>query len=393
MVLVPPLWFAGHMRLAAVGDAHLGRAYLPFTTETGVNQREYDFELSFEAALDLAFEQKPDLIVWLGDIFDHPRPSYRSYRVAQRGLARIRDHGLPAVIITGNHDTPRLPGKGSPYSTLADTFPEMHFAHRLAYEQFELPGLLVHAVPQMMTVEATLDALDEAARQRRPGVTNLLLTHPRITQLQPRYADINEIEVDAGRLQSDLVLLGHYHTFARVSETTWYAGAPDSFTFADEPDRAKGIVVLDTDTGACTHVPLPGRRPLVTLDSVYGLGLAPGELQERIVERAAAIPEGAVARLYVDGADPDVWRLLDHHAIREAAHRGLHLKLEPSFVSATIHAALPTVTTLGGQWDGYVEGQDLTGLERDRVRLLGHQYLERAILGSEGGVSPGGGGC
>ena len=371
------------MRVAAIGDAHLGRSYYPYTTDRGVNQREHDFERSFDAAIDLALAQRPDVILWLGDIFDHPRPSYRSFRVAQSALTRIRDHGIRTALITGNHDTPRLPGKGSPYSALADTFPEMHFAHRLAYERFDLPGLAIHAVPQTLTVDAALEALAEAARQRRPGVTNLLLTHPRITQLQPKYSDINEIEVDAGLLQSDLVLLGHYHTFAQVSEGMWYAGAPDAFSFADEPDRPKGIVVLDTDSGLCDHVPLPGRRAMVTLESVYALGLAPAELQDRIMERAASVPEGAVARLYVDGVDPEVWRLLDHLSIRDAAGAALHLKLEPSFVAAAMHAELPTVNGLGAQWDGYVAGQDLTGLDRDRVRLLGHEYLDGAILGTD----------
>ena len=110
------------MRVAAVGDAHLGRSYYPVTTSEGVNQCERDFELAFEAAIDAALAQDPDLVVWLGDVFDHPRPTYRSFRVAQRGLARIREHGVPAVVISGNHDTPRLPGTGSPYSALADAF-------------------------------------------------------------------------------------------------------------------------------------------------------------------------------------------------------------------------------------------------------------------------------
>lgn len=379
------------MRIAALGDAHLGRSYYPYTTDGGVNQREFDFERSFDAAVDLALEQSPDLIVWLGDIFDHPRPSYRSFRRAQTALSRIRDHGVRVALITGNHDTPRLPGKGSPYSVLADTFPDMHFAHRLGYERFDLPGLAIHAVPQTLTVGDSLDALAEAARQRRPGVTNLLLTHPRLTQLQPRYSDINEIEVDAGLLQSDLVLLGHYHTYAEVSEGMWYAGAPDSFSFADDPERAKGIVLLDTDTGACRHVPLAGRRAMVTLESVYALGLAPTELQERILERASSVPEGSVARMYIDGVDPEVWRLLDQIAIRDAADAALHLKLEPSFIAGAMHAELPTVSGLGAQWDGYVAGQDLTGLDRDRVRLLGHEYLDRAITGTEPGS--GGGAC
>lgn len=372
------------MRVVAIGDAHLGRSYLPVTTAGGVNQREVDFERSFEAAVELALLQEPDLVVWLGDVFDHPRPTYRSFRVAQRAMAAIRDHGLEAVVISGNHDTPRLPGTGSPYSALADTFPEMHFAHRLAYERFEVGDLVVHAVPQMMTVEAALEALDEAANRREPGRTNLLLTHPRLVQLQPRHADINEIEVDAGRLRSDLVLLGHYHSFARVSDGMWYAGSTDTFTFADDPGTAKGIVVVDTDSGECRHVPLESCRPLVTLETVYALGLSTRELQERVLARASEVPPGAVARLYIDGVDPDAYRMLDMQAVRDAAAAALALKLEPQFVSTTMHAELPTVTTLGGQWDGYLEGQDLTGLDRDRVRDLGHDYLDQAILAAGG---------
>jgi DNA repair exonuclease SbcCD nuclease subunit len=258
----------------------------------------------------------------------------------------------------------------------------MHFAHRLQYERFDLAGLVVHAVPQMLTVESALEALDEAARQRQAGVTNLLITHPRLAQLQPRYADINEIEVDASNLQSDLVLLGHYHTFARVSEGMWYAGSTDTFSFADDPDRAKGIVLLDTDTGDCRHVPLEGRRPLISLEPVFALGLSPAELQQRVLERAASVPEGAVARLYLEHVDPAVYRLLDHGAIRDAARAALFVKLEPQFLSTTMHAAMPSVTTLSAQWDEYLTGQDLHGLDRDRVARLGRDYIDLAIEAS-----------
>jgi DNA repair exonuclease SbcCD nuclease subunit len=374
------------MRVAAIGDAHLGRSYYPFTTESGVNQREFDFERSFEAAVDLALAQDPDLVIWLGDVFDHPRPTYRSFRVAQRALAGVRAHGLPAVVISGNHDTPRLPGTGSPYSALADSFPEMHFAHRLTYERFELAGLVVHAVPQMLTVESALDALDQAARHRSATATNLLITHPRLTQLQPHHADINEIEIDASRLQSDLVLLGHYHSHARVAEGMWYAGSTDTFSFADDPSRTKGIVVLDTTTGQCRHIPLPGQRPLVTLEPVFAAGLSPAELQERVSQRAETLPEGAVARLYLESVAPEVYRLIDMQAVRESAGAALILKLEPQFLATSMPTELPTMTSLSGQWDSYVEGQDLTGLDGDRVRRLGQAYIGSAIE-SAGGLA------
>src|SRR5437868_14417379 len=140
----------------------------------------------------------------------------------------------------------------------------------------------------MSPVEATLDALEPAAHARDADRTNLLLTHPRITQVEPRYADINEIEIDAGMLQSDLVLLGHYHFHTQVGRGIWYAGSTDTFTFADDPDKAKGILLLDTDTGECRHVPLSGQRPLVTLETVHALGLSPAEVSDLVLERAAA---------------------------------------------------------------------------------------------------------
>ena len=371
------------MKVAAIGDAHLGRSYLPYTLDGGVNQREWDFERSFEAAVALALAQEPDLIIWLGDIFDHPSPHYRSFRVAQRALATIRDHGVAAVVISGNHDTPRLPGRGSPYSALADTYPEVHFAHRLSYERFVVgspaDGIVVHAVPQMLSVDATLSALAQASAERSADQTNLLITHPRLKQVEPRHADINEIEIDLGTLQSDLVLLGHYHFHSKVADGIWYAGSTDTFSFADDPDRPKGIVVLDTVTGECRHVPLSGQRPLVTLDTVYALGLSPGELSEQVVKRAAAVPEGAVARLYLEGVDPESYRLLDRQLIREAAAAALDLRLEPQFQDVALPAELPRVETLGGQWGSWLSHQDLTGLDRTRVRELGQRYLEDAI--------------
>jgi len=366
------------VKVAALGDAHLGRSYYPHTVE-GVNQRERDFEASFTAAVELALAQAPDLMVWLGDVFDHPRPTYRSFCVAQRALQRVRAHGVPLVAITGNHDTPRLPGTGSPYSALAGAFPEMHWAHRMAYERVELPGLVVHAVPQMLTVEATLEALDEADRRRSADRSNLLLAHPLVPSVERRYADINEIEVDDSLLRSDLVLLGHYHVHTRVRSGVWYTGSTDSFSFADDPDRPKGVVVLDTDTGDCRLVALEGQRPLLTLETVAALGLSPAEVQALLEDRVSAVPDGAVARLYVEGVDPEAWRLVDLDAVRAAGAAALHLKLEPRYADATTFVELPELDAMPARWERYVAEQDLTGYRRERIRDLGQEYLARAV--------------
>ena len=262
----------------------------------------------------------------------------------------------------------------------ADTFREFHFAHRMGYERFELPGLVVHAVPQTLTVHGALEALAEADRNRSLDRTNLLLTHPRVPQVEPHHSDINEIEVDAGLLRSDLVLLGHYHFHTKVAKGIWYAGSTDTFSFADDPEVAKGIMVLDTDTGEYTHVPLGGQRPLVTLEPVHALGLSPSEVGALVLERASSVPDGAVARLYLDGVDPEAYRMLDAEAIREVAGNALFLKIQPTFANTTSEVQLPELDAMPSRWARYIDDQtDLGTFDRDRIRDLGNEYLCRAV--------------
>jgi DNA repair exonuclease SbcCD nuclease subunit len=377
------------MRIAAIGDAHLGRTATTATTAEGVNQREFDFEQSLLASVDGALNEQPDLLVWLGDIFDHPRPNYRSFRVAMQALAKIRAHGIGLVAISGNHDTPRLPGVGNPYAVLADAFPEFHFAYRLEYEAFDLPGLRVHAVPQTKTSEDTLDALHAADRGRSLDRVNLLITHPLVHSVERRYADMNEIEIDDRELQSDLVLLGHYHTYCAVPErrNVWYAGSTDTFSFADDPHRPKGFVVLDTESGMCRHETIAGQRKLVTPDPVEAFGRSPAELSDEITQRLLAEPEGAVARLALEHIEPDVYRMLDLQGIFHDAGHLLHIKLEPHFYSTTTPVQdLPELSTIGARWNDYVATQPNDDLDRDRLRQTGIDYLERAI---DAAIDPG----
>ncbi|MGH9000768.1 MAG: metallophosphoesterase family protein [Acidimicrobiia bacterium] len=367
-------------RVVALGDAHLGRQYYSRTTPEGVNQREVDFETSFEEAVALGLSLAPDVMVWLGDIFDHPRPGYRAFRVAQRALSRIRGHGVPLVAISGNHDTPRLPGTGSPYTPLADTFGEFRLVHGGAYEAVDVAGLRIHAVPQTLTVPDALSALDQADRNRSLDRVNLLLTHPRVPEVEPRRRDVNELEIDAAALRSDLVLLGHYHVHTPVRSGVWYAGSTDTFSFGDDPHRAKGVVVLETDTGTCTHHPLPGRRPLVTPDPVAAAGLSPAELESALSQRAHAVPAGAVARVFVDGADPDAWHLLDHSRLAEAFGHALWFRLEPTFLDAAQRVSdLPTTETMAERWARFLEHQDLTGYQPERLARLGDEMIRSAI--------------
>jgi DNA repair exonuclease SbcCD nuclease subunit len=300
-------------RLVAVGDAHLGRTHLAhLRDEEGRNLREEDFLRSFDWAIETTLKLEPDGFLWLGDIFDLARPSYRTFTRVAVGLKRLTDEGLSGVAISGNHDTPRLRGTGSPYAALEEFFPGVRFAWRMRAEVVEMSDIRVHAVPQTLDEEDFRAELASTAAELKPDPTSVLIAHVALTSLPARqYRDINELEVEEAAFDRrfDLVLLGHYHVHQKVSGRTWYAGATDSFWFADRPRGAgpKGLLVVDTEGGKVEHVANPRERPLETL-AVDAAGLGPGELVDASAVAGAEATEGAIVRVFLQDVDPAAFR-------------------------------------------------------------------------------------
>ena len=369
-------------RLVALGDAHLGRSHLAHLRDDhGRNVREEDFLRSFAWAIDETIRQEPDGFLWLGDVFDHARPTYRTFAQVLAGLQRLADAGLRGVAISGNHDTPRLRGVGSPYDALERVFPNVAFAWRMEALAAELAGVLVHAVPQTLSVDELRTQLGAAAGAASPDATNLLIAHVALTSLPMRtYRDINELEVEEAAFDRafDLVVLGHYHALQKVSKRTWYAGSTDTFSFADTPEQAKGLIVIDTETGRVEHVESPRERPLVTLSVAAG-ALSAGELVDAVERAAKGTPEGAIVRVYLNEVDPASFRQVANEQFQEVVPGALWVQVEPDLGAASLAVqGGPTIGSLEQEWAAYVELQDLAGLERERVVSLGGRFLEDA---------------
>jgi len=369
-------------RLVALGDAHLGRSHLAhLRDDQGRNVREEDFLRSFAWAIEETLRQEPDGFLWLGDVFDHARPSYRTFAQVLAGLQTLANAGLHGVAISGNHDTPRVRGTGSPYDALERVFPNVAFAWRMEAMRAEIAGVQVHAVPQTLGVDELREQLKAAGDSTVADATNLLIAHVALTSLPARaYRDINELEVEEGAFDRafDLVVLGHYHALQKVSKRTWYPGSTDTFSFADSPETAKGLVVVDTDAGTVEHVENPNERPLATV-SVPASGMSAGELVDAVERAAKGTFEGAVVRVYLNEVDPASYRQVALEQFQEAVPRALWVQVEPEMgAEAFAMQGGPTVGSLEQEWMAYVEVQDVAGLERDRVVTLGARFLEDA---------------
>jgi hypothetical protein len=371
-------------RIVALGDAHLGRTHLAhLRDEEGRNLREEDFLRSFDWAIDRTLELEPDGFLWLGDIFDHARPSYRTFTRVAVGLKRLQDAGVPGVAISGNHDTPRLRGTGSPYAALEEFFPGVTFAWRMQAQEVDLAGVRVHAVPQTLTLEDFRSELQATSGELQADPASILVAHVALTSLPTRqYRDINELEVEEAAFDRrfDLVVLGHYHVHQKVSKRTWYAGSTDSFWFADRPRGAgpKGLLVLDTDAGTVEHQANLRERPLETF-SVEATGMGPGELVDACSRTAREAPAGALVRVFLDEVDQAAFRQVTPDEWREAVPQAIHVQVEPQYGAAALGVqGAPEIGRLEVEWDGYVERQDLSGVPRDRVRETGRRFLEEA---------------
>ena len=187
-------------RIVALGDAHLGRSHLAhLRDDQGRNVREEDFLRSFTWAVEETIRLEPDGFVWLGDVFDHARPTYRTFAHVLAGLQSLASAGLPGVAISGNHDTPRVRGTGSPYDALERVFPNVAFAWRMEAMRAEIAGVQVHAVPQTLGIDELRQQLTVAGEAVVGDATNLLIAHVALTSLPARaYRDINELEVEEG---------------------------------------------------------------------------------------------------------------------------------------------------------------------------------------------------
>lgn len=373
-------------RLVALGDAHLGRTHLAhLRDDEGRNLREEDFLRSFSWAIDKTIELEPDGFLWLGDVFDHARPTYRTFAHVLAGLQKLVEAGLRGVAISGNHDTPRVRGIGSPYGALERVFPSVTFAWRMEAVAADLAGLKVHAVPQTPTVEDLREqfavAAAAAAGRAAGDATNLLISHVALTSLPTRtYRDINELEVEEAAFDErfDVVVLGHYHAFQKISKRTWYAGSTDTFSFADTPEAAKGLVVIDTDAGTVKHVENPHSRPLATV-SVEAATMSAGELVDAVETSGRGTPEGAIVRVYLNAVDPAAFRQVANEQFQEAVPGAVWVQVEADFgAEALAVQGGPQIGSLEQEWEAYVEPQDLAGLDREQVVRLGRRFLEES---------------
>jgi len=88
------------MRIAHIADTHLGyRQY-------NLDEREQDLYDVFNELIDRIIEERPDIIIHAGDLFDSPNPRIKALYTVKKALKKL-DGKIPFYCILGDHDIPK----------------------------------------------------------------------------------------------------------------------------------------------------------------------------------------------------------------------------------------------------------------------------------------------
>lgn len=377
------------MKVIHLADTHLGYSAYRKISENGYNQREEDVILAFIDAVDKIVNMRPDVVLHCGDLFDSVRPTNRIVTIGIAQLLRIYSAGIPLVLISGNHETPKQLYKGSIYAIfdalpLDKTLPNgtklFNIVYKDQYESFVFDGLTVHAVPQCENnnkFKAELDKIkiDSATK-------NILMIHAGVTGMKEfSHGESNELLVDYEWLNAskfDYVAIGHYHNYVKVGKNSWFCGSSERMSF-NEAGNSKGFLEVDLTGEAKTKL-IPTRiRPMIDMPPVDAAGKEAVVLLEEIIgliEKEE--PAGKIIRMTIKNIPSHVMNALDTKKIRGAGKDAIHF--EPRFEKINEDGNMEEVKMLAGgireEFRSFLEAsKDLEEKDKESFySLWSHEY-------------------
>ncbi|RNF87460.1 exonuclease SbcCD subunit D [Streptomyces botrytidirepellens] len=274
------------MRILHTSDWHLGRSFHRVSLLAA--QREF-----LDHLVATVREREVDAVLVAGDVYDRAVPPLAAVELFDDALHRLADLGVPTVMISGNHDSPRRLGVGAGLIeragihlrtdpagcgipvVLADRHGDVAF-YGLPYLE---PGLVretlgAPAAGHPAVLGAAMDRVRADLATRPPGTRSVVLAHAFVTG---GAVSDSERDITVGGVASvpadvfdgvDYVALGHLHGCQTLTERIRYSGSPLAYSFSEAAHRkSMWLVELGADGGlsAAERVDCPVPRPLARL--------------------------------------------------------------------------------------------------------------------------------
>ena len=243
--------------------------------------RKNDFLQNFEAVIEFAVENRPDLVLISGDLFDKSMPRNPPHTQLIKYFKTLHDKGIRTFLISGHHDTARSRTVGSsPLSisgaTAFITF-FSDFEHSL-FTNFKINNCTLSisgiSFNPFLSHDVTVDPLAQV-RLATSGDINIAMAHYDVEGFKSTYPGSPMIRLTSVPENIDYLAMGHVHEHdwrLRGNTVICYPGSTEKVSFQEEKQE-KGFVWMELGTEGPEKpefVKLE-TRPMETLDI-----LAPG---------------------------------------------------------------------------------------------------------------------
>jgi len=268
------------VRLLHTADWHLGKVL------KGVD-RTPEIGEALKALLEIVEKERVDLVVVSGDLFDRPQVSAEAEGHAVAFFLRLRELGVPALVIAGNHDPKERLEALSPLFALAGAEVRGRLLFREEGGVVEVGGLRAALLP-FVSERALVKRLFQEAEDRhrtyaeamRRVLANLesplMLAHIALEGVRPGGGEFSfhlsgsyAVPPSALPLFARYLALGHIHRQQQASEAplAWYPGSLVQLDFGEGEEAERGALLVELPPSGPPRVhPLRERwgKPLKT---------------------------------------------------------------------------------------------------------------------------------
>jgi len=266
------------MRVAIFSDLHLG-------FQEGKERENESFE-NAKQAFEISCEQKSDIILMAGDIFDVPEPSpetlLKGFEIFSIPMNQPKSNVKIKVHKKQGEKIPSF--KGIPIITIHGTHEYRSIGHTNILELFDASNFLVYLKMEKALVELgneklcihgfggvpekkSLDVLKLWNPKPLQDYSNVLVMHQSITEFLP-FSDEMVATISLADLPKsfDLIINGHLHWTSKqeLEDTTFLLTGSTVTTQMKklEGEKPKGIYIFDTNKKSLEFFELPIQRKL-----------------------------------------------------------------------------------------------------------------------------------
>ena len=209
------------LKLVHTSDVHLDGRYVAEDSGDFRNKAER----AFAAVIDVTIEERADLLLIAGDLFDNNRVPDGDFDFVRDQLARL---SCPVVVLPGNHDV------HDHYSIWRrieanDVGGHVHVLLDTDGASLEFEDLGVTAWGRAMAEHAPENEPLEGVPGRRDGVWNIGLAHGLVVSEREGIGSSQITHEEIGASGFDYLALGHVHVWRDESQgatTACYPGSP-----------------------------------------------------------------------------------------------------------------------------------------------------------------------